>query len=1172
MNEITKTFYDKFNKILDGREYRIGLDLGVGSIGYSIIAMDNYEGKLLPSEIITCGSRIFAASAGAVERRLKRGQRNSHRHGRERLRYLWKLLAEKGLALPLPKELGNNKITESSVYGETSAKRFPSETLKKDIYLLRFKATNEKLSLFDLGYVIYHLANHRGTASVRSFLEDSEEQQKSNTQTQKNVNDVTKMMKEKSYKTYGEYLYREKIEEKGASRERVRNSQNKTEFSITRDLILNELTLILKIQQQYYPTILNGEFNSRITGALNYETEKLIPESGTCPYFKNEPRLPSSHYLNEERRLWEALNNARLYEPVIDSAGTISGFNKIEFSKEQKDKLFEYLKTTGDLTGANTLKILGLSNIYEAQLQGRDKKEQRIKGYRLFKLEQKPFWKRLNDEQRDRFFFDWNSCPDESVLKNKLTKDYGLSGGEIDDAFSSVVLSSGYGPIGKSAAKILLEYTKAGQSYTEAIEKAIADGKFALDANGIYALLPYYGKVLPESTQKVIAKAFSQQFKNRKYKAPHTNKEELEYGRIANPVVHQALNELRKLVNEIILAFDKKPLEISLETARELKKGQQERDKMAREQSGRENERGAIFEQYIAPHLNEIKARGENPGNYILKFELAQEQAWTCPFCVSKINTNDIICSKAEIEHLFPISESQDNSKNNIVLAHSECNKDKGQKSPYEAFGHCTNGKYKWNNILSFINDKSNPVSQKAWRFAPGAFEKYLETKPMDQRFKTDNSYISKIAHKYLACLFETPNILCVKPSLTAQLRLAWGIKGLLIPFAKNLIDKNEIEAFEKEVSRDKKIRTDNRHHALDAVVIGFASRGYQNFLSGISARDYKINYNDKSWLSKILLPPMKRTADEFNNMVKRAMFTANVSFKHDHDVNGALIKDTVYKIYYSGDNSYLLTTSKGLNSITFKKNDDPKEILEKSLLKFDGRSEINSAELKKKLMYNKAKYNQVLSLLEKAREELETANAKAKDEGKKTREINVQLVYKKALEMTGGKYIHFEMKMKDKFFAVKEPSADKTGFGSSTAENLCVDLYYDKAGKLCGEIIRKINYNNQSWQPKYKKNGFNLFERIYQGDILEMDVSEDKQSLKNKSGNAPDMRTFVKVTTFTESGNVTPLYISNILKSKQGPDDSVTISSMQKYNPRKVILTSMGAIKYRSALLKNKN
>jgi CRISPR-associated endonuclease Csn1 len=350
--------------------------------------------------------------------------------------------------------------------------------------------------------------------------------------------------------------------------------------------------------------------------------------------------------------------------------------------------------------------LLDLKNVdsEDIALQGRDKKTQKIKGYKLRALEDLQFWEKLSGEQQEQFLYDWNSCPDEKVLKDKLKKEYKLSDEEIDEAFDKIVLASSYTPLGKSAMKIVLEKIKDGLSYTEAIEEALNEGKLTKDKQSVKDKLPYYGAVLPESTQAIIAKGFSKQFAERKYKTPYTNKDELNYGRIANPVVHQTLNELRKLVNEIIEIFGKKPVEIGLETAKELKKSAKDRQQLSNEQSDNETNRNRIYKEYIEKHQQTIKTRNENPKNYILKFELFEKQNQICPFCLRQINANDIINNKVDIEHLFPISESEDNTRNNRVISHTTCNENKGKQSPFNAFGSSPklgNIQYEYNEILA---------------------------------------------------------------------------------------------------------------------------------------------------------------------------------------------------------------------------------------------------------------------------------------------------------------------------------------------------------------------------------------------------------------------------------------------------------------------------------------
>jgi CRISPR-associated endonuclease Csn1 len=66
-NQIYLKYLVQIKEKLGNRDYRIGLDLGVGSIGFAVVSMEeNSEKILLPKEIIMSGSRIFKASDGAI--------------------------------------------------------------------------------------------------------------------------------------------------------------------------------------------------------------------------------------------------------------------------------------------------------------------------------------------------------------------------------------------------------------------------------------------------------------------------------------------------------------------------------------------------------------------------------------------------------------------------------------------------------------------------------------------------------------------------------------------------------------------------------------------------------------------------------------------------------------------------------------------------------------------------------------------------------------------------------------------------------------------------------------------------------------------------------------------------------------------------------------------------
>lgn len=159
----------------------------------------------------------------------------------------------------------------------------------------------------------------------------------------------------KGYLTFGEYLYKEKIQNsKPNKREKVTNRitvQNKNkEFFVTRNLILEEIKKILSIQKQYHINVLTDDYIKNIKKAIFYETEKITPEPENCPYFKDEKRLPRSHKLNEHIRIYEALNNS--------SYSTTGEYRKKQFSKEEKEKLFEFLLKNKELTEKKSKRII----------------------------------------------------------------------------------------------------------------------------------------------------------------------------------------------------------------------------------------------------------------------------------------------------------------------------------------------------------------------------------------------------------------------------------------------------------------------------------------------------------------------------------------------------------------------------------------------------------------------------------------------------------------------------------------------------------------------------------------------------------------------------------------------------------------------------------------------
>jgi CRISPR-associated endonuclease Csn1 len=1175
MNHINKIYTERTHKIskkLNGRPYRVGLDLGVGSIGYAVGALSkNSDTDYIIEEIILSGSRIFIPSSGTADRRTCRGQRNALRHKHNRLDYLWKILAEQDLMLPYCKAANE---------ADTAVVRFSERvrTLKSSgPYKLRYRGLSEKLERDEIGYCIYHISNHRGSSSVRTFLDMSPEEIKNQQETGAKEQILKNIENTYNYKTFIEILFAvNKKSFKG-----FRNNPERCDVPIpTRDVILNELNTLLANQKKHYPDIFTDEYCERIVQAVDYENEKLVPEAGSCPYFPKEAKLPKCSFLNEERRLWEALNNARVMMPYVEKGTVVEKSEQIPLQDRQL--LFRELRSGTSLTPAQIQKLIPVYQGRKIILQGKNKEVTKINEFRFRTLEEKDFWKRLSEKEQDDFLAVWVNCPDDRKLEQLLVSQFKLTEMEADNALRTVALIGDYAPVGKTAMQRIMKYIENdGFTWTEAVEQCEKNGELTAAGNTkTYDNLPYYGEILTGRTQAVMGKAWHSAFQVRRessgFKKPSTASAEEKYGRIANPVVHQTLNELRKIINEMITIFGYPPAEIALEVARELKVGIEEREKISRAQFKAEKERQRLFSEYCEPHNLSPK--------YIRYFQMMEMQNMMCPYCLKAINPDDIVNHRVDIDHILPEEDTADSSFNNLVLSHNTCNELKGKRTPYKAFS----GTSKWKEIMHFM-DNNTAMHFKRWRFLidDTQYAEYLKKKGFLSRYASDNAYIAKAAQEYLACLYPQKMnekgfpVRTYKGGETAVLRKAWNLQQIGYDIGALHLTSEE----NKQVASGKD-RTDNRHHALDAITLVYATRSYSKLINTLKGKGIRESFAEKRVPAPIKMESLAEEALNENNLTDYSgVFCeevadqiknhAHISIKYDTDTNGELLKATTYTILLADTDNLVFLTRKRIVGIVIKKGvEDVESILIDKM--FSGevlkkRPESEQQILNKYVGHNEQVFEQIKSNMQNAELLLRQQNEQLSAEGKRIYPVTSQSIVKKALELTGGSYYQLSNHLRQKVFVLKEPSEKSKGIAIDTGRSLCIDLFYKPDGKLGGEIIRKVNANNNSFVPEYKKNGYKLFERLYQGDTLEIDMNDDKKAFSVHVPNALPERTIVKINTFTEISSGIQIFVSNVLKSNGQKGGSFTISSMQNFNPRKIVLSPLGYPQYVSHVLKDR-
>lgn len=1170
-NKKSRRYMEQASEIrgkLGDRDYILGLDLGVGSIGSAVVALHNVgNGRFIPADIVYSGARVFPASSGAADRRAFRSQRNSLRHRKNRLKWLWKTLAEKGLMLPFSTE----EVPDPAVL------RFSEETRSNNPYELRLKGLSQELNLNELGYALYHLANHRGSSSV--FAND-ESKSKSDSKYGPAKDATAKYSSEGA--AFIEVLYRANEDRKVEVYRNTGSDAKPIAPMPTRDLIENELSRLLDRQMQYHPEVLTPEYVARIRNSVLYENEMLVPEAENCPYFPEEKKLPKMAFINEERRLWEALNNVRFTVVEETKTGEIVYNRNVILDDQQREECFKHLYSGKDLTPAFIKKLMPEFELQDIKLQGLSKKEQKIKGFQYCSLRENPYYSILSEEDKNTVLALWTNSVSPDRFLSAVEKTIGLG----EDAAKSILDcipktgTGSYALCGLSAMKVFLPYIIGERlSFGQAVDAAIMNGQIN-DNSSLYELdkLPYYGVAMPASMQMLMGKAWHSSFKDRVggpgFHKPCTDANEEKYGRIANPVVHQTLNELQKLVNELIEILGKKPAFVRIETARELKVGQEERQKIANDNNARAKLNESIIKKYLAddPPVMLMK---KGLGHCIKTFRIWEDQGCTCPYCFETINEDAIKNGNADLDHIFPREDVPGNPENNLVVAHKLCNEKKGKRIPYAAFSQ--NSEW-WNRLLNHL-EENNSFKSKLWRFTMTSegYEEWLKNHGMMSRFKTDNSYISRVAVDYLSTLFSKDQLRhkCVntiRGAETAMLRKAWKVESITDELAA-LYQKDG----ENSVSKGGKNRIDIRHHALDAIVVAYSNPSMIRDINTLNARgaDYDSIQNHLRVPEYFRMNDpvaINHNLDVFVDYLRnKIMNDTFISRKIDHGTNGELLKGTSYSYIGSEGDALVYWTKKPVSGMNVESMDELKKKLAYSVPKW--LCESDKARIEAFVHQNSFVEKRVETNINVAKSILEQENQDLIAIGKKPRNITAKTVMQRALLMTGGKYYQISNGLLSKMFATRKPQSGMVGNVFDTGDNYCIDLYYDNAGKIQGEVIRKIDFVSNGFKPRYVEMGYKRAVRLFSYDVLEISCGEG--SVTNvKTPHSFEGRTYVIPLKYTAraSGSI-QLWWDVSMKEQPNPDvlKSVMIpSTIQKQSVRLVLLSSAGLVKYVSPELKD--
>lgn len=865
------------------QNYRLGLDLGTNSIGWAMLAL-NKDGE--PHKIIDAGVRIFSDGRNpkdgtplAVARRTARGMRRRRDRFLARKSKLMNCLIRLGL---MPKD-------------ETERKKL--ELLNP--YELRARALDKALNPYELGRALFHLNQRRGFKSNRKE-QVSEERKLS--ETKQNQEDLVKKIIETNSRTLGEFFYKERILKELTTRAKPDESG----LYPTRIMYENEFD---KIKESQFPKQKLSEENWTDLQKIIFTQRPLKPqEKGVCQFINKFNSLPNwanqifENYtkLSENNKNAKGLPRANLALPSYMKFRILSEVNNLKIVKNnreeitldapQKRKLIEYLHEKKSAGFSSLRRQIGFgADEFRFNFEGgkRDKLDGNLT--EIFLKDKKFFGEKWHDfslEQQDEIVEFLLESEDEETIYQKALKDWQVS--EIQaQAIKKITpndknFKSGVGNLSKELLqKLVAEIEEKNCRYDKAIEN-LGFHHSKREAREIQTQLDYYGAVIPASVVSV---------KVDKTKKPENYTEEEKHGKIANPTVHAALNQLRKVVNSII-EENGNPAEIHIELARDLKISKDEKREIENAQSKNQKENERLEK--------ELKNLGQkNSYDNRSKLKLWEELNLNncndrkCPFCGTQIAVNKLFNHEIEIEHILPFSKTYDDSIANKTLAHRSCNHKKGNRSPFEAFGDST-----------FERIQNLPRNKK-WRFYENAMGKFQDESSFQERQLNDTRYLSKIAKQYLAQVCDTNKIRVANGKLTALLRHHWGLNSILNPNIEALSNQeSEIEnlreaTFDPETGevlesklKDKKTkpknRDDHRHHAVDAITIAMTETKLLQRISRDNARGHDLDR---------LVINLPGHWNRFREDAVEAIEKIIVSHRPDHGKNTQLHDETYYGI-----------------------------------------------------------------------------------------------------------------------------------------------------------------------------------------------------------------------------------------------------------------------------------
>lgn len=413
--------------------YILGIDMGTNSIGWAVVEHDDNR---QPSGLIACGTRIFQEAVDAKSRIPKNQARRAARAAR-RLVARRKMRLHKALNLLLNNGLLPNNADERE--------KLFADNKSFDPYQLRKKALNNKLTPYELGRVLYHLAHRRGFQSNRKASSKEDGKIKSS------ITSLHNEIKISGCRTLGEYL---------ADQPKKRNRYT------DRSMYQEEFELVWQSQQKYYPELLGQAFKVAVHNAIFFQRPLKIQKNlvGKCTFEPTRKRASRALLEYQHFRILQDINNLTIKNPITREYRILTS--------NEREKLLELLERQKTLSWDKARKTLEL---HEGEIFNLEegKKKELIGNRTAFALRSilKKQWDEIGQAKQNDLVTDMLTIDNEQGFLNRMTSHWGFDS-ETAEKLATTGLEPGYARLSLKAIRKILPHLEQGMTYDKACNAA----------------------------------------------------------------------------------------------------------------------------------------------------------------------------------------------------------------------------------------------------------------------------------------------------------------------------------------------------------------------------------------------------------------------------------------------------------------------------------------------------------------------------------------------------------------------------------------------------------------------------------------------------------------------------------------------------------------------------